>query len=95
MYREIIRIKEESLYMENIELLYHGSCYLFDKFSSSFLGCGEGKSKFGHGIYITTSFETAARYASKAAKANGKECCYVYTVEVPTLVDGLLGTACK
>ena len=71
--------------MKTTETLYHGSCHLFDKFSLSFLGSGEGKSKFGHGIYITSSYKTAALYASKAAKANGKECCYVYTIEVPML----------
>lgn len=71
--------------MKTTETLYHGTCYLFDKFSLSFLGSGEGKSKFGHGIYITSSYKTAALYASKAAKANGKECCYVYTIEVPML----------
>ena len=71
--------------MKTTETLYHGSCHLFDKFSLSFLGSGEGKSKFGHGIYITSSYKTAVLYASKAAKANGKECCYVYTIEVPML----------
>ena len=74
--------------MNNTEIFYHGTCHLFDKFSLSFLGTGEGKSKFGHGIYITSSFKTAALYASKAAKDNGKESYYVYTVEVPMLVDG-------
>ena len=74
--------------MNNTETFYHGSCYLFDKFSLSFLGSGEGKSKYGHGIYITSSYKTAALYASKAAKDNGKDSCYVYTVEVPALVDG-------
>lgn len=69
------------------EIFYHGSCYLFDNFSLSYLGRGEGKSKFGHGIYITSSFETAVLYASKAAKANGMDCCYVYTVEVPQMTN--------
>lgn len=73
--------------MSNKEIFYHGSCYLFDKFSLSFLGAGEGKSKFGHGIYITSSYKTAVLYATKAARANGKECRYVYTVEVPQITD--------
>lgn len=81
--------------MNNTEIFYHGSCYLFDKFSSAFLGAGEGKSKFGHGIYITSSYKTAALYASKAAKANGKECCYVYTVEVPMLTEDNHIFSCK
>ena len=81
--------------MKTTETLYHCTCYLFDKFSLSFLGSGEGKSKFGHGIYITSSYKTAALYASKAAKANGKECCYVYTIEVPMLNNDNHIFSCK
>lgn len=81
--------------MVSTEIFYHGSCYLFDKFSSAFIGLGEGKSKFGYGIYITSSYKTAALYASKAAKANGKESCYVYTVEVPLLTDDNHIFSCK
>ena len=77
------------------ETFYHGTCYLFDKFSLSFLGSGEGKSKFGQGIYITSSYKTAALYASKAAKANGKKCCYVYTVAVPALTENNHIFSCK
>ena len=71
--------------MDSKEILYHGTCRLFKEFSLSHLGEGEGHSKFGHGIYITSSYKTAALYASKVAKACGEECCYVYTVEVPAL----------
>lgn len=81
--------------MTQTETFYHGSCYLFDKFSLSFLGNGEGKSKFGQGIYITSSYKTAALYAAKAAKANGRECCYVYTIEVPRLTDDNHIFSCK
>ena len=81
--------------MSSTEIFYHGSCYLFDRFSLSCSGSGEGKSKFGHGIYITSSYKTAALYASKAAKANGKESYYVYTVEVPKLTDDNHIFSCK
>ena len=81
--------------MNDRKTFYHGTCYLFDKFSSAFLGTGEGKSKFGHGIYITSSYKTAALYAAKAAKANGKECCYVYTVEVPMITNDNHIFSCK
>jgi hypothetical protein len=74
--------------MLSSEIFYHGTYLLFDKFSLSFLGKGEGKSKFGQGIYISSSYKSAALYASKAAKANGKNCCYIYTVEVLPLSDG-------
>ena len=81
--------------MANAEIFYHGTCNLFEKFSLSFLGSGEGKSKFGHGIYITSSYKTAALYAAKAAKANGNDSCYVYTVEVPLLTDDNHIFSCK
>jgi hypothetical protein len=81
--------------MQLTETFYHGTCNLFDKFSLSFLGSGEGKSKFGQGIYITSSYKTAALYAAKAAKANGKKCYYVYTVEVPVLTENNHIFSCK
>ena len=81
--------------MQLTETFYHGTCNLFDKFSLSFLGSGEGKSKFGQGIYITSSYKTAALYAAKAAKANGKKCYYVYTVEVPVLTENNHVFSCK
>ena len=81
--------------MYQSEIFYHGTYHLFDKFSLSFLGSGEGKSKFGQGIYITSSYKTAALYASKAAKVNGKESYYVYTVEVPKLTDDNHIFSCK
>ena len=81
--------------MNNLETFYHGSCHLFKKFSLSFLGSGDGKSKFGQGIYITSSYKTAALYASKTAKDNGKDSCYVYTVEVPVLTEDNHIFSCK
>ena len=78
-----------------MEIFYHGTCHLFGQFDMSVLGTGEGKSKFGNGIYITSSYETAALYAAKAAKANGKETLYVYTVEVPDLTDENHVFSCK
>ena len=68
-----------------MEIFYHGTCQLFKEFSLSFLGTGEGKSKFGQGIYVTSSYATAALYAAKAGKVNGVDTYYVYTVEIPKL----------
>lgn len=59
------------------------------------MGTGEGKSKFGQGIYITSSYATAALYAAKAAKANGSDKIYVYTVEVPAIKDDNHVFSCK
>ena len=61
----------------------------------NFLGAGEGKSKFGHDLYITSRYKTAALYAAKAAKANGNDSCYVYTVEVPLLTEDNHIFSCK
>ena len=68
-----------------MEIFYHGTCYLFDKFSPDFSGKGEGKAKFGRGIYVTSSYATAALYAAKAGKNNGLDKFYVYTVEIPDI----------
>lgn len=78
-----------------MEIFYHGTCRLFQEFSLSFLGQGEGKSKFGQGIYVTSSYATAALYASKAGKANGVDDCYVYTVEIPSMTDDNHVFSCK
>ena len=78
-----------------METFYHGTCRLFNESSLSFLGTGEGKSKFGQGIYVTSSYATAALYAAKAAKANGCNEIYVYTVEVPEIKDDNHLFSCK
>ena len=78
-----------------MEIFYHGTCHLFNEFSLSFLGSGEGKSKFGQGIYVTSSYATAALYAAKAGKANGLDKFYVYTVEVPEIKDDNHIFSCK
>ena len=73
--------------MSRTEVFYHGGCRLFDHFVLNHLGEGEGDNKFGKGIYITSSYKTAALYASKAAKRNNIDTYYVYTVEVPVLTE--------
>lgn len=62
---------------------YHGTTVLFDHFDISHLFEGEGKCKFGVGIYATSVYATAALYARK-----GKgDTPYVYTIEVSDLTD--------
>ena len=68
-----------------MEIFYHGTHRLFDHFSLDHQGEGEGKAKYGSGIYITSSFATAARYAAKAGKRQGVDTYYVYTIEVPDI----------
>lgn len=63
---------------------YHGSSALFDKFDLAHVLEGDGKVKFGYGVYLTSSFKSAAHYsgANKSATTH-----YVYTVEVPEQTD--------
>ena len=64
-------------------IVFHGTTSLFDHFDLTYLGEGEGKSKFGVGHYASSVYETAALYAGKC-KGKTK---YVYTLEVPDLTD--------
>ena len=59
---------------------YHGSPVIFDKFNLDSLGEGSG-CKFGVGVYLTESFETAAHYSEP--RYGSADHHYVYTVEVP------------
>lgn len=44
---------------------YHGTTALFDHFDISHLFEGDGKCKFGVGIYATSVYRTAVVYAKK------------------------------
>lgn len=59
---------------------YHGSPVIFDKFNLDSLGEGSG-CRFGVGVYLTESFETAAHYSEP--RYGSADHHYVYTVEVP------------
>lgn len=62
------------------EIFYHGSGSLFPKFDLSHALEGDGKVKFGYGVYVTSSYPSAAHYSG----ANDTwENHYVYTVEIP------------
>lgn len=60
------------------EIFYHGSSKLFHKFDLDYALQGTGKVKFGFGLYVTSSFTSAAHYS----KGPAEEKHYVYTVEV-------------
>lgn len=59
---------------------YHGSSKLFDRFDLAHALEGDGKVKFGYGVYVTSSYRSAAHYASASPAAQQY---YVYTVEIP------------
>jgi hypothetical protein len=45
--------------------IYHGSPYIFEKFSTEKIGTGEGAQAFGWGLYFTDFEEIARDYAAK------------------------------
>ena len=61
---------------------YHGSSALFKEFDLAHVLTGAAKVKFGYGVYLTSSFKSAAHY-SGANKEAAKH--YVYTVEIPDI----------
>ena len=65
-------------------ILYHGSPFLFKSFNLEALAEGSG-IKFGAGVYLTESLETAIRYS--APRHMTAERNFIYTVEVPDKTD--------
>ena len=69
---------------------YHGtSAEPFERFNLAHALEGDGKVKFGFGVYVTSKYSSAAHYsgANPAAKIN-----YVYSVEIPDITpDNHLG----
>ena len=61
-------------------VFFHGSHALFDRFDLSHALEGDGKVKFGYGVYVTSKYSTAAHYSAANPAANDH---YVYTVEIP------------
>ncbi len=62
---------------------YHGSsAEPFDRFSMDHALEGDGKVKFGWGVYVTEKYTTAAHYAFNKHRPENKD-FYVYTVEIP------------
>ena len=62
---------------------YHGSsAEPFDRFSLDHALEGDGKVKFGWGVYVTEKYSTAAHYAFNKHRPENKV-FYVYTVEIP------------
>jgi len=53
--------------------VFHGSPYLFDRFSTEHIGSGEGSQAYGHGLYFAENPETAAAYQRLTAGKLGPE----------------------
>lgn len=67
-----------------METFYHGSSSLFKEFDLSHALEGDGKVKFGYGVYVTSQYRSAAHYAGANAAAKK---FYVYTVEIPVIKE--------
>lgn len=66
---------------------YHGSsAEPFDRFSLEHALEGDGKVKFGWGVYVTEKYTTAAHYAFNKHRPENRD-FYVYTVEIPDRSD--------
>ena len=64
-------------------IFYHGSsAEPFDRFSLDHALEGDGKAKYGFGIYVTEKYASAAHYAFNKHRPENKD-FYVYTVEIP------------
>ena len=53
---------------------------MFDKFDLTHALEGDGKVKFGFGVYVTSKYESAVHYSASNKTATEH---YVYTLEVP------------
>lgn len=63
-------------------ILYHGSSALFDGFDLAHVLTGAAKVKFGYGVYLTSSFKSAAHYSGANKETTVH---YVYTVDIPEI----------
>lgn len=64
-------------------ILYHGSHKRFEQFDLDSALTGNKKVKFGYGIYLSSSFRSAAHYSYRDDMNHR----YVYEVEIPELND--------
>ena len=68
-------------------IFYHGSSVLFDRFDLSHAREGDGKAKFGFGVYVSEEYASAAHYAFNKHRPEN-DTYYVYTVETPDRTEG-------
>src|SRR5690606_28647154 len=50
-------------------MVYHGSPYQFDKFSTDKIGTGEGAQAYGYGLYFSSKEQVAKWYAEQLGRA--------------------------
>ena len=76
------------------EIFYHGSSVLFEKFDLSHALEGDGKVKFGYGVYVTEKYASAAHYAFNKNRPEN-DTYYVYTVEIPSITSDNYLFSCR
>ena len=69
-----------------METFYHGTSVLFKKFDIAHALEGDGKAKFGFGVYVTEVYTSAAHYAYNKKRPENTD-YYVYTLEIPDMTD--------
>ena len=67
---------------QDMAIFYHGSSVLFDAFDMDHALEGDGKAKFGYGVYVAGTYGSAAHYAFNKKRPENRD-NYVYTVEIP------------
>ena len=65
---------------------YHGTSVLFKEFDLGHALEGDGKVKFGFGVYVTEAYTSAAHYAYNKKRPENKD-YYVYTLEIPNMTE--------
>lgn len=65
---------------------YHGTSVLFKAFDLGHALEGDGKVKFGFGVYVTEAYTSAAHYAYNKKRPENKD-YYVYTLEIPDMTE--------
>ena len=61
---------------------YHGSSVLFDSFDLAHALEGDGKCKFGYGVYVTENYGSAAVYSFNKSRPENRD-HYIYTLSIP------------
>ena len=69
-----------------METFYHGTSVLFKEFDLGHALEGDGKVKFGFGVYVTEAYTSAAHYAYNKKRPENKD-YYVYTLEIPDMTE--------
>lgn len=76
----ILSNKAYMTHTETTDEFFHGSGRLFDSFDLSHALEGDGKVKFGYGVYVTSKYTSAAHYSGSNPEWTHH---YVYKVKVP------------